>query len=76
MGLQHPMAFILFIFPLHDRTGHSIVIEFIDGKAHIYNNPVHVCTNAPEFPHHISNLRNFVNLSNKMYSVVLSMGMS
>ncbi|WJV64013.1 linear amide C-N hydrolase [Pectobacteriaceae bacterium C52] len=53
-------------FPLHysinDATGHSIVIEFIAGKMHIYNNPVHVCTNVPEFPVHLQNLRNYVNL--------------
>ncbi|SBS25612.1 Choloylglycine hydrolase [Marinomonas spartinae] len=49
-------------FPLHDKTGHSIVIEFINGKVRIYNNPVHTCTNSPEFPFHMNNLRNYVNL--------------
>ena len=49
-------------FPLHDKTGHSIVIEFVNKKVHIYNNPVHTCTNSPEFPFHMNNLRNYVSL--------------
>lgn len=50
-------------FPVHDAQGNSIVIEFIDGKPNIYDNPVAVLTNRPVFPWHLDNLRNYVNLS-------------
>lgn len=52
--------------PLHqmvtDRTGKSIVIEYTKGKLNIYDNPVGVLTNSPEFPWHLTNLNNYVGL--------------
>lgn len=48
---------------LHDASGKSAVIEFIEGKMHIFTNPIGVLTNAPEFPWHMTNLRNYINLS-------------
>lgn len=48
---------------LHDATGASIVIEPIGGKMVIRDNPLGVMTNAPTFDWHITNLRNYVNLS-------------
>ena len=50
-------------FPIHDSDGNCIVIEFTDGKAMVYNNPVSVLTNQPEFPWHLENLRNYTSLS-------------
>lgn len=50
-------------FPVHDANGNSIVIEFLEGKAVISDNPVAVLTNRPTFPWHLDNLRNYVNLS-------------
>ena len=50
-------------FIVTDATGQSIVIEFTDGKVKIYNNPLGVLTNAPNFDWHMTNLRNYVNLS-------------
>lgn len=50
-------------FSLHDASGASAVVEFTDGKMNIYNNPIGVLTNAPEFPWHLTNLRNYINLS-------------
>lgn len=47
-------------FPIHDRKGNSIVVEFTNGIACIYDNPVGVCTNAPEFPWHLANIGNFI----------------
>lgn len=44
-------------------SGQSIVIEYLDGELHIFDNPLGVITNAPEYPWHITNLRNYVNLS-------------
>ncbi|MFE8605690.1 linear amide C-N hydrolase [Archangium violaceum] len=50
-------------FPVHDARGNSIVIEFLEGKPVISENPVAVLTNQPTFPWHLENLRNYVNLS-------------
>jgi choloylglycine hydrolase len=49
---------------VHDAEGKSIVIEFINGKAKISNNPVAVLTNLPEFSWHLTNLGNYAHLTN------------
>ncbi|HNU22858.1 MAG TPA: linear amide C-N hydrolase [Mesotoga sp.] len=53
--------------PLHlslqDSSGGSMVLEFTDGEVIVYENPNGVLTNSPELPWHLSNLRNYVNLS-------------
>lgn len=46
-----------------DATGHSLVIEFTDGRMRLYDNPLGVITNAPTFDWHLTNLRNYLNLS-------------
>lgn len=55
-------------FPFHiavfDRLGKGIVIEYINGKQIIYNNPVGVLTNGPDFNWHLTNLNNYAALSN------------
>lgn len=48
---------------IHDANGKSAVVEFIKGKMEISDNPIGVLTNAPEFNWHVTNLRNFINLS-------------
>jgi choloylglycine hydrolase len=48
---------------LHDRSGSSAVVEWVGGQRHVHDNPVGVCTNAPPFDWHLTNLRNYVNLS-------------
>jgi len=50
-------------YTLHDATGASIVIEPVDGALKVYDNPLGVMTNSPEFPWHMTNLRNYVNLT-------------
>ena len=49
--------------PLHyavfDKKGNGLVIEFTGGKKNVYDNPVGVMTNAPEFPWHLTNLNNY-----------------
>ncbi|WP_133128808.1 linear amide C-N hydrolase [Legionella nagasakiensis] len=54
-------------FPLHfavtDKSGQSIVIEFINGKTIIYDNPIGILTNSPTFDWQMTNLKNYVNLS-------------
>ncbi len=50
-------------YTLHDATGASIVIEPIDGVLKVYDNPTTVMTNSPPFDWHMTNLRNYVKLS-------------
>jgi len=47
---------------IHDAKGNNIVIEFIDGQQKIYDNPIGVMTNLPDFEWHINNLRNYVSV--------------
>jgi penicillin V acylase-like amidase (Ntn superfamily) len=58
-NIEAPFHYILF-----DKTGAGIVIEFLDGKMNVYDNPVGVVTNAPEFPWHLKNLNNYAQLTN------------
>ena len=51
-------------FALWDKTGAGIVVEFSDGKVNVYDNPVGVMTNGPEFTWHLKNLSNYAQLSN------------
>lgn len=46
-------------YAINDKTGNSIVVEFTNGKANVYDNPVGVLTNGPEFPWHLKNLQNY-----------------
>ena len=55
------------IAPLHwiavDKYGRCIVIEKTYDSFKIYNNPFGILTNSPDFKWHITNLRNYINLS-------------
>jgi choloylglycine hydrolase len=46
-----------------DKSGKQIVIEIENGVPHVYDNPIGVLTNAPNFPWHLSNLSNYINLT-------------
>jgi choloylglycine hydrolase len=50
-------------FPQHyhfvDKTGDNLVVEFTGGKMNVYDNPVGVMTNGPDFPWHLQNLSNY-----------------
>jgi choloylglycine hydrolase len=50
-------------FAVHDASGKCLVIEFINGEKKVYDNPIGVMTNMPEFPWQITNLRNYLNLN-------------
>ena len=58
-NIELPMHYILW-----DKTGAGIVIEFLDGKMNVHDNPVGVATNAPDFPWHLTNLNNYAQLTN------------
>ena len=47
---------------IHDATGKSIVVEFINGEQKIYDNKVGVITNHPDFNWQMTNLSNYINL--------------
>lgn len=53
--------------PLHyivyDAAGKSLVIEPINGELVATENPIGAFTNSPTFDWHMTNLRNFINLS-------------
>ena len=50
---------------IYDASGKSVVLEFGDGKVNLYDNPMGVLTNAPNFPWHINNLRQFIGMNNE-----------
>ncbi len=50
---------------VHDASGKSITVEYLNGKLTVTDNPLGVLTNAPTFDWHMTNLRNYVNLSPK-----------
>ncbi len=54
------------IFPVHaaifEPSGKGIVVEFINGQMSISDN-IGVMTNSPRYGWHVTNLRNYVNLS-------------
>ncbi len=45
------------------KTGNSIVVEPVEGELKVFDNPTGIMTNSPGFEWHITNLRNYVNLS-------------
>lgn len=50
-------------YVVYDTNGNSVVIEPIDGKLVVHDNPLGVVTNSPPFDWHMTNLSNYVNLS-------------
>lgn len=49
-------------YAINDANGTSIVVEYIDGKLHIFDNPLGTITNAPDFPWHQENLKQYTDL--------------
>lgn len=58
MGIVPPVH-----YTVHDATGASLVIEPIDGKLKVYDNPVGIMTNSPTFDWHLTNLSNYLKIS-------------
>ncbi|MBU3602835.1 linear amide C-N hydrolase [Polynucleobacter sp. AM-25C3] len=50
-------------FVFTDRTGASIIVEFIKGQMVIYDNIANTLTNAPTYDWHLNNARNYLALS-------------
>ncbi len=55
--------------PLHmvirDKTGHSAVIEFLDGKTMVYDHAQNVLTNAPDYEWHLKHLEHYQSLNDQ-----------
>jgi choloylglycine hydrolase len=47
---------------IYDASGRGIVIEFYNEKINVYEN-IGVMTNSPKYDWHVTNLRNYINLS-------------
>ncbi|MFT7721224.1 MAG: linear amide C-N hydrolase [Roseateles sp.] len=58
-GVESPFHYVA-----HDTAGKALVIEFHQGQMNVYDNPVGVMTNGPQFPWHLTNLDNYTFLSN------------
>lgn len=52
-----------FHYIVYDKNGHSLVIEPLNGKLVAYDNPLGVFTNSPAFDWHLTNLRNYINMT-------------
>ncbi|MBZ5215258.1 choloylglycine hydrolase family protein [Bacillus paralicheniformis] len=64
--VEREVSLLSTVTPLHwlltDRSGASIVVEPAAGGIQIHDNPVGVLTNSPDFPWHLTNLRNYIGL--------------
>lgn len=58
LGFVPPLHYVV-----HDASGKSIVIEYVEGKLHVHDDSLGVMTNSPAFDWHMTNLRNYVNFS-------------
>jgi choloylglycine hydrolase len=58
MGLVPPCHYII-----NDAGGRCVVLEYVGGELKIHDNPLGVITNSPTFDWHVTNLRNYVNLT-------------
>lgn len=67
VGLVDPITNT--VAPLHwiavDKSGACIVIEQTSNGLEILDNPIGVFTNSPNFSWHLTNLRNYMNLTTK-----------
>jgi choloylglycine hydrolase len=48
---------------LHDRSGKSLSVEYINGELTMMENPTGTYTNNPPFPYHLAAAGNYANLS-------------
>lgn len=51
-------------FMITDKSGKSVVIEYVGGKTVVYDKNYQVLTNAPTYDWHMNNLRQYMNVSN------------
>lgn len=46
-----------------EPSGRMVVVEVVDGVPVFYENPVGVLANSPDFPWHLKNLNNYINIA-------------
>lgn len=72
IGVEDPITNS--VAPLHwmlvDKLGRSITIEKTKRGLEVFNNPLKVLSNSPNFEWHMTNLRNYLNLSPKQQTSV------
>jgi choloylglycine hydrolase len=61
---------------VHDANGADLVVEFLDDRVVMHDNHVGVLTNSPTYDWHVTNLRNYVGLTNVEAEPVNLMGMA
>jgi choloylglycine hydrolase len=69
LGMAPPLH-----YTLHDTSGASVVIEPVDGKLVVTENPYTVLTNSPEIAWHQANLRNYATITPDFPKPVKVMG--
>ena len=52
-----------FHYVMTDATGATITVEYVAGELEIYDNALGVLTNSPPFDWHMTNLRNYINIT-------------
>lgn len=55
-------------FMITDKTDANIVIEFVDGQMKIYDQTPGVLTNSPTYDWQLTNIRNYINITNQAVS--------
>ncbi len=50
-------------FTIVDKSGKAIVVQYLEGELTVFDNHLRVLTNSPSFDWHMTNLRNYINLS-------------
>jgi penicillin V acylase-like amidase (Ntn superfamily) len=51
-------------FVFTDKTGASVIVEFVGGEMRLHENVASVLTNSPAYQWQVTNLRNYLSLSN------------
>lgn len=62
VSIDKPGATATVHWRIGEASGRQVVLEFMDGKPHFYENKIGVLTNAPDFSWQVTNLNNYVNL--------------
>jgi choloylglycine hydrolase len=57
------VGFLPLHYAVHDGKS-ALVIEYVNRERHVYDNPIGVMTNSPPFDWQLTNLRNYINLTN------------
>jgi choloylglycine hydrolase len=60
MGMVPPVHFVV-----TDAGGTSVVLEYVGGELKVHANPFGVMSNAPTFDWHMTNLSNYVTMSDR-----------